>query len=81
MPPPENAVALVTGGSRGIGAAIAQRLTEDGYTVVTLGRTSGDVQADIGDADSVQARVRQGPRTSTARSACSSTTPASAATA
>jgi NAD(P)-dependent dehydrogenase (short-subunit alcohol dehydrogenase family) len=55
MPPPENAVALVTGGSRGIGAAIAARLKEDGYTTVTLGRTSGDVQADIGDADSVQA--------------------------
>jgi NAD(P)-dependent dehydrogenase (short-subunit alcohol dehydrogenase family) len=55
MPPPETAVALVTGGSRGIGAAIASRLQEDGYKVVTLGRTSGDVQADIGDADSVQA--------------------------
>ena len=66
MPPPENAVALVTGGSRGIGAAIATRLKDDGYTVVTLGRTSGDVQADIGDAESVQAafdevRSQHGP--------------------
>ena len=66
MPPPENAVALVTGGSRGIGAAIASRLTDDGYKVVTLGRTSGDVQADIGDADSVQeafdkVRAEHGP--------------------
>jgi NAD(P)-dependent dehydrogenase (short-subunit alcohol dehydrogenase family) len=66
MPPPENAVALVTGGSRGIGAAIATRLKEDGYKVVTLGRTSGDVQADIGDPESVQAafdevRSQHGP--------------------
>jgi 3-oxoacyl-[acyl-carrier protein] reductase len=59
MPPPENAVALVTGGSRGIGAAIAARLEEDGYTVVTLGRTSGDVQADVGDAESVHQAFEQ----------------------
>lgn len=57
----EQRVALITGGSRGIGAAITARLKADGYMTVTLGRTSGDVQADIGDADSVQAafdRVR-----------------------
>jgi NAD(P)-dependent dehydrogenase (short-subunit alcohol dehydrogenase family) len=52
-------VALVTGGSRGIGAAIAERLEADGYTIATLGRTSGDVQADIGDAESVQAAFEQ----------------------
>jgi NAD(P)-dependent dehydrogenase (short-subunit alcohol dehydrogenase family) len=66
MPAPDGGVALVTGGSRGIGAAIAERLKEDGFTVVTLGRSSGDVQADVGDSASVAAafadvRERFGP--------------------
>jgi NAD(P)-dependent dehydrogenase (short-subunit alcohol dehydrogenase family) len=52
-------VALVTGGSRGIGKAIAKRLGDDGFKVATLGRTSGDVQADVGDPDSVEAAFKE----------------------
>ena len=66
MPVPDGGVALVTGGSRGIGAAIAARLQAAGLPVVTLGRTSGDVQADVGDSASVaqafaDVRERFGP--------------------
>ena len=68
MSPREDGCALVTGGSRGIGAAIAARLRADGWNVATLGRNGAgaDVRADVGDADQVAAafadvRERFGP--------------------
>jgi 3-oxoacyl-[acyl-carrier protein] reductase len=45
--------ALVTGGTRGIGAAVVERLRSDGWDTVALGRTSGDVRADVGNTHDV----------------------------
>lgn len=42
--------AIVTGASRGIGRAIAQRLRADGLGVITLARSEGDFLCDLSDA-------------------------------
>jgi NAD(P)-dependent dehydrogenase (short-subunit alcohol dehydrogenase family) len=66
MSAPDGGCALVTGGSRGIGAAIAERLRADGFTVATLSRNGADVSADVSDSQQVGAafdevRERFGP--------------------
>jgi NAD(P)-dependent dehydrogenase (short-subunit alcohol dehydrogenase family) len=45
----------VTGGTRGIGAAVAERLRADGWPVAVLARSGGDVQADVADPAAVSA--------------------------
>src|SRR5919106_3228038 len=68
MSAPDGGCALVTGGSRGIGAAIAGKLREDGWNVATLSRngSSSDVKADVADPEQVvkafeEVRERFGP--------------------
>ena len=62
MSPRDEGCAVVTGGTRGIGAAIAARLEADGWDVARLGRAD----ADVADRDAVMAafarvRVARGP--------------------
>ncbi len=69
MKPLTNKVAIVTGASRGIGQAIAQRLAQDGATVVINYRSGADEAKDVvegitskgGEAIAIQADVSQVP--------------------
>ncbi|MES1246107.1 MAG: SDR family oxidoreductase [Actinomycetota bacterium] len=52
-------VVLVTGSTGGIGAAVAELLRGEGATVVTTGRSGGDVQADLAQAGEPERLVRE----------------------
>lgn len=54
-----NKLALVTGGSRGIGKAIAEQLKVDGFKVITVSRTVADIEIDLTLEGSPQAVVDQ----------------------
>jgi 3-oxoacyl-[acyl-carrier protein] reductase len=49
--------AIVTGSTRGIGRAIAERLTADGANVVTTGRSEGSIALDLRESTAAQQLV------------------------
>ena len=50
----EGKVCVVTGGSRGIGAATARMLAQEGARVLTVARSSGDLQLDVTAPDAAE---------------------------
>ena len=52
-------VCLVTGSTGGIGAAVADLLREEGAQVVTVGRSGGDVRADLSQPGEPERVVRE----------------------
>src|SRR6476646_5971291 len=54
-----DSVCLVTGSTSGIGLETARLLRAEGATVVTTGRSGGDVRADLSDAGEPERVVRE----------------------
>ena len=54
-----DAVCLVTGSTGGIGRAVAELLRAEGAQVVTVGRSGGDLHADLGRAGGPERVVRE----------------------
>jgi NAD(P)-dependent dehydrogenase (short-subunit alcohol dehydrogenase family) len=54
-----DSVVLVTGSTGGIGRAVAELLHGEGATVVTVGRSGGDLQADLSRAGEPERIVRE----------------------
>jgi 3-oxoacyl-[acyl-carrier protein] reductase len=54
-----DSVCLVTGSTGGIGLAVAELLRAEGATVVTTGRSGGDVRADLGRAGEPERLVQE----------------------
>ncbi len=60
--PAESKVALVSGGGRGIGAAVARRLAQDGFRVVVTGRTESEIEAVAAELSGIAIRADFGDR-------------------
>jgi NAD(P)-dependent dehydrogenase (short-subunit alcohol dehydrogenase family) len=55
----DDSVCLVTGSTGGIGLAVAELLRAEGATVVTTGRSGGDIRADLSQAGEPERLVRE----------------------